>query len=84
MGEYQFVGMLVAAIASLAGVITPILKLNASIVRLTALLETLQTDLTKADRKIDEHTDAINHLNMITQDHDTRIKHLEGSNNVSA
>lgn len=77
-------GLIVAAIGVIVGliaIITPIMKLNGNIVRLTTVvdqLEKLVKDKTdKLDTRITTHGEEIDKLKLDVAGHEVRIKQLE-------
>lgn len=77
-------GLIVAAIGVIVGliaIITPIMKLNGNIVRLTTVvdqLEKLVKDKTdKLDTRITTHGEEIDQLKIDVAGHEVRIKQLE-------
>lgn len=77
-------GLIVAAIGVIVGliaIITPIMKLNGNIVRLTTVvdqLEKLVKDKTdKLDSRITTHGEEIDQLKIDVAGHEVRIKQLE-------
>lgn len=77
-------GMIVAAIGVIVGliaIITPIMKLNGNIVRLTTVvdqLEKLVKDKTdKLDTRVTTHGEEIDKLKVDVAGHEVRIKQLE-------
>lgn len=77
-------GLIVAAIGVIVGliaIITPIMKLNGNIVRLTTVvdqLEKLVNDKTnKLDTRITTHGEEIDKLKVDVAGHEVRIKQLE-------
>ena len=81
MTEWGVVGVIIALVGLIAGIVTPLLKLNTSIVKLTMLVDGLSQRLagiesnnTDAHRRlwttVDEHTHEL-------AEHDKRISHLE-------
>lgn len=77
-------GLIVAAIGVIVGliaIITPIMKLNGNIVRLTTVvdqLEKLVKDKTdKLDKRITTHGEEIDQLKIDVAGHEVRIKQLE-------
>lgn len=82
MTEWQVVGVLIALVGFVAAIVTPIIKLNTSIVKLSMLVDGLGNKLSTMEsanaashdriwNKLDEHSDEL-------QDHDKRIIKLEG------
>ncbi len=76
--------MIIAAIGLLTGLvalITPIIKLNGNITRLTTVVERLEalvkekTD--KLDQRVTQHGKEIDEIRLKQTEHDTRIKQLE-------
>lgn len=77
-------GLIVAAIGVIVGliaIITPIMKLNGNIVRLTTVVDSLEelvkdkTD--KLDTRITNHGEEIDKLKIDVAGHEVRIKQLE-------
>ena len=82
MTEWQVVGVLIALVGFVAAIVTPIIKLNTSIVKLSMLVDGLgnklstmeSTNAASHDRiwnKLEEHGEEL-------VDHDKRIIKLEG------
>lgn len=76
--------MIIAAIGVLGGLvalITPIIKLNSNITRLTTVVERLEALVKeKTDRldvRVTQHGKEIDEIRIKQQDHDTRLKQLE-------
>lgn len=77
-------GMIIAAISFLVGLIavmTPVIKLNSNITRLTVAVEKLE-DLVKdktdkLDQRVTRHGQEIDELKTKTTEHEERIKNLE-------
>lgn len=76
--------MIIAAIGVLGGLvalITPIIKLNSNITRLTTVVERLEalvkekTD--KLDERVTQHGKEIDEIRIKQTEHDTRLKQLE-------
>lgn len=77
-------GMIVAAIGVIVGliaIITPIMKLNGNIVRLTTVVDQLEKLITertnKLDTRITTHGEEIDKLKLDVAGHEVRIKQLE-------
>lgn len=77
-------GMIVAAIGVIVGliaIITPIMKLNGNIVRLTTVVDQLEKLITertnKLDTRITTHGEEIDKLKIDVAGHEVRIKQLE-------
>lgn len=77
-------GFIVAAIGVIVGliaIITPIMKLNGNIVRLTTVvdqLEKLVNDKTnKLDKRVTTHGEELDRLKVDVAGHEVRIKQLE-------
>ena len=72
-----FLGFIVAIIT----IVTPLLKLNATIAKLTVSVEHLEKNLSKrlddAESEIDEHGEQIHALEVISTNHDVRLSSLE-------
>ena len=68
-------------IVTLIAIVTPIVKLNANIVKLTTIVEQLEkivNDKTdELDRRVTEHGKEIDELKIQHTDHEVRIKQLE-------
>ncbi len=79
MDTAQAVGMFVVGGGALIAVITPIIKLNSSIVSLTVKIDNLVNDLTRNEKRITEHGKEIEVLEAKVQNHDLRISVLEKS-----
>lgn len=77
MDTGQAVGMFVVGGGALIAVITPIIKLNSSIVSLTVKIDNLVNDLTRNEKRITEHGKEIEVLEAKVQNHDLRISVLE-------
>ena len=82
MNEWQVVGVLIALVGFVASIVTPIIKLNTSIVKLSVLVDNLGNKLSSMEasnsashdriwNKLEEHGEEL-------QDHDKRIIKLEG------
>lgn len=77
-------GLIVAAIGVIVGliaIITPIMKLNGNIVRLTTVVDQLeklvQDKTNKLDTRITTHGEEIDKLKVDVAGHEVRIKQLE-------
>ncbi len=79
MDTAQAVGMFVVGGGALLAIITPIIKLNSSIVSLTVKIDNLVNDLTRNEKRITEHGKEIEVLEAKVQNHDLRISVLEKS-----
>ena len=77
MDKGDFLIMLIAAVGGLGSVITPILKLNSSIVRLNSLIESLNETSQILDKRITLHGKDIDDLKINIENHEIRISHLE-------
>lgn len=82
MTEWQVVGVLIALVGFVASIVTPIIKLNTSIVKLSVLVDNLGNKLSSMEaansashdriwNKLEEHGEEL-------LDHDKRIIKLEG------
>lgn len=77
-------GLIIAAVSFLVGLIavmTPVVKLNSNITRLTVAVEKLE-DLVKdrtdkLDQRVTRHGQEIDELKTKTTEHEERIKNLE-------
>ena len=63
MDTAQAVGMFVVGGGALLAIITPIIKLNSSIVSLTVKIDNLVNDLTRNEKRITEHGKGFNSHN---------------------
>lgn len=82
MDQAQFIGMFIVACGSLIGVITPIIKLNSSIVKLNTTLECILKDDKNRDERISFHGKEIDNLNRVADKHELRISNLESEGRV--
>ena len=71
MTEAQAVYTVIIGVGALIGVMTPVIKLNNSITKLTTALDYLATDNRRQDARLDAHAKELD-------DHEKRISHLEG------
>ena len=72
---------LLGFLAAVIAVVTPIMRLNGSIVELKAAVDHLADKFDDLKDKVDEHDDLIHSLNTTVVNHDTRLKTLEGRKN---
>ena len=83
MTEWTVVGVLVVLVGLGVSIVTPIIKLNSTIVRLSQLVERCSTDLRElTDRNSRSHDRIFSHLeehDHTLNDHETRISILEGA-----
>lgn len=88
MNEWTVVGVLVTLIGLFAAIAGPIIKLNTTIAKLTAVAERLEqefNDFTEKNasshRRLwshnEEQDERLNEHDLQLADHDSRIKHLE-------
>lgn len=77
-------GTIIAAIGVIVGliaIITPIMKLNGNIVRLTAVVDSLEklvmNETAKLDKRVTTHGEEIDKLKLDVAGHEVRIKQLE-------
>lgn len=77
-------GVIVAAIGVIVGliaIITPIMKLNGNIVRLTTVVDQLEKlvadKTTKLDKRVTTHGEEIDKLKIDVAGHEVRIRQLE-------
>ena len=70
MTEAQAVYTVVVGVGALIGIMTPVLKLNNSITKLTSTLEFMAEDNKRQDVRLDAHGKELD-------DHERRISHLE-------
>ena len=66
----QAVYTVIIGVGTLIGVMTPVLKLNNSITKLTTALDYMATDNRRQDARLDAHSKELD-------DHEKRISHLE-------
>lgn len=71
MTEAQAIYTVIIGAGALIGVMTPILKLNNSITKLTTTIEFLDSENKRQDARLDAHSRELD-------DHEKRISHLEG------
>lgn len=71
MNEAQAIYTVVIGVGALLGVVTPVIKLNNSITKLTSAIEYMVTDNKRQDTRLDAHSKELG-------DHERRISHLEG------
>ena len=81
MNEAEVIGMVILALTAIVGFITPILKLNSSIVKLNILLESLTAAQKETDNKVSEHEEKIQNMRVTQENHEQRIQILERQNN---
>ncbi|UOO38263.1 hypothetical protein IZU99_03125 [Oscillospiraceae bacterium CM] len=83
MTEWTVVGVIVALIGLIASIVTPMLKLNTSITKLTCAVETFQKNLDELiEKNSDSHTRLWQHncrQDDTLNDHETRICVIEKS-----
>lgn len=77
VGQTEFLGTLVLAVITLVSFITPILKLNSSIVKLNLLLDELTADQADTTIKVDAHENKIHDIELKQENHEGRLKTLE-------
>lgn len=88
MSANEFMGMFIAAVIALIGlvtaIVTPMLKLNASIVSLNTTMQEVRKNDAKRDAAIQSNKEEINDLKFNVREHEhelanheTRIKSLE-------
>lgn len=70
MTEAQAVYTVIIGVGALIGVMTPVLKLNKCITKLTTALDYMATDNRRQDARLDAHSKELD-------DHEKRISHLE-------
>lgn len=70
MNEAQAIYTVIIGIGALIGVMTPVLKLNNSITKLTTAIEYMVTDNKRQDARLDAHSRELD-------DHEKRIGRLE-------
>lgn len=80
MEQTQFIGTLVVAAASLIAVMTPIIKLNGSIVKLNTTLDCILKEDKARDEQIKANEQKIELLNRLGDKHEIRISNLEDKN----
>lgn len=70
MNEAQAIYAVVIGLGALIGVMTPVIKLNNSITKLTTTIEFLHQENKRQDDRLDAHSKTLD-------DHEKRISHLE-------
>ncbi len=70
MTEAQAIYTVIIGVGALIGVMTPVLKLNNSITKLTSTIEYMVSDNKRQDARLDAHARELD-------DHERRISHLE-------
>ena len=70
MTEAQAVYTVIIGVGALIGVMTPVMKLNNSITKLTSALDYIANDNKRQDARLDAHSKELD-------DHERRISHLE-------
>lgn len=70
MNEAQAIYTVIIGVGALIGVMTPVIKLNNSITKLTTTLEFLTKENKRQDDRLDAHSKTLD-------DHEKRISHLE-------
>lgn len=71
MNEAYAIYTVIIGVGALIGVMTPVLKLNNSITKLTSAIEYMVSDNKRQDARLDAHSKELD-------DHERRISHLEG------
>lgn len=71
MNEAYAIYTVIIGVGALIGVMTPVLKLNNSITKLTSTIEYMVSDNKRQDARLDAHARELD-------DHERRISHLEG------
>lgn len=71
MNEAQAIYTVIIGVGALLGVVTPVIKLNNSITKLTSAIEYMVADNKRQDSRLDAHSKELD-------DHERRISHLEG------
>lgn len=71
MNEAYAIYTVIIGVGALIGVMTPVLKLNNSITKLTSAIEYMVSDNKRQDARLDAHARELD-------DHERRISHLEG------
>lgn len=77
MDTASAVGIVVVGVGALAGIITPILKLNGSIVKLTARIDQLIEDMSRNEQRITKHGQEIEQVRAQVQGHEYRLTTVE-------
>lgn len=77
MDTASAVATVVIGAGALVGIITPLLKLNSSIVKLTAKIDQLIDDMTRNERRITKHGEEIERLETTVQSHEFRLNEVE-------
>lgn len=84
MAEADAIYAVVIGVGALIGVMAPVIKLNTSITRLTALLERVSADNERQDKRIETHGKQIDNIikqqqtnEKLLDRHELRISRLE-------
>lgn len=77
MTNQEFIYRIIIGVPVLVAFITPLLKLNASIVQLNATIESLNKDVGTQEKRINKHSEEIDVLKINVAKHDTRLTSLE-------
>lgn len=79
MSQAEVIGTLVIGLSALVAFITPIIKLNSNITRLTTMLENMcETDKTR-DKRLNAHAGQLDEHEKLLAKHDVEIEHLKGA-----
>lgn len=77
MTEQDFLWYLIKVGVPIVALVTPLLKLNGSIIRLNERLETVLNHNNTQDLRLNKHSEQIDDLTARSENHNARIKNLE-------
>ncbi|SFE87467.1 hypothetical protein [Peptostreptococcus sp. D1] len=77
MTEQDFLWYLIKVGVPIVALVTPLLKLNGSIIRLNERLETVLNHNKNQDLRLNKHSEQIDDLTAKSENHNARIKNLE-------
>lgn len=75
--NYEILIGLLAFIGMIAGVVSPIIKLNNNITQLTASIDSLREIVAELKARVSDHGKEIDDINIELADHEARIRTLE-------
>ncbi|SFE92413.1 hypothetical protein [Peptostreptococcus sp. D1] len=77
MTEQDFLWYLIKVGVPIVALVTPLLKLNGSIIRLNERLETVLNHNNTQDLRLNKHSEQIDDLTLRSENHNARIMNLE-------
>lgn len=77
MTEQDFLWYLIKVGVPIVALVTPLLKLNGSIIRLNERLETVLNHNNTQDLRLNKHSEQIDDLTLKSENHNARIMNLE-------